>query len=309
MRVLLRLVVVAALVLGGIWLIQDRKLASSGREVRSAIDSMVRQLDVHELGEELKRTGRIVRRKAGQAAREVADATQDARTTAGIKTGLALDPTLSALDISVDTTDGRVTLAGHVDSTETCPGDWIALEARRRAVVSTIQVRRRKSEVSLVRIAIPPRRSGGRRRMASARGPLYSLAVNVCECQGVGPPRPPKTERAVGRVAVGRCWLRDADYEETKMAKVRPLRRLLVSASERKHQGWNHHPRPAKEKPQEGEVIAVGNGKVLENGTKLQLDVKAGDKILFGKYSGTEIKIDGEEYLILREDEVLAVIS
>ena len=58
-----------------------------------------------------------------------------------------------------------------------------------------------------------------------------------------------------------------------------------------------------------GEVIAVGNGKVLDNGTKLSLDVKAGDKILFGKYSGTDIKIDGQEYLILREDEVLAVIG
>ena len=68
-------------------------------------------------------------------------------------------------------------------------------------------------------------------------------------------------------------------------------------------------PDTAKEKPQEGEVIAVGNGKILENGTKLALDVKAGDKILFGKYSGTEIKIDGQEYLILREDEVLAVIG
>jgi osmotically-inducible protein OsmY len=154
MRVLLRLVVVAALVLGGIWLIQDRKLASSGREVRSAIDSMVRQLDVHELGEELKRTGRIVRRKAGQAAREVADATQDARTTAGIKTGLALDPTLSALDISVDTTDGRVTLAGHVDSTDDLArAIRIALERDDvREVVSTIQVRPPEAKkVSLVR--------------------------------------------------------------------------------------------------------------------------------------------------------------
>ena len=68
-------------------------------------------------------------------------------------------------------------------------------------------------------------------------------------------------------------------------------------------------PDTAKEKPQEGEVIAVGNGKVLDNGTKLALDVKAGDKILFGKYSGTDIKIDGEEYLILREDEVLAIVG
>jgi chaperonin GroES len=68
-------------------------------------------------------------------------------------------------------------------------------------------------------------------------------------------------------------------------------------------------PDTAKEKPQEGKVIAVGDGKILENGTKVPLDVKAGDKILFGKYSGTDIKIDGEEVLILREDEVLAVLA
>jgi chaperonin GroES len=68
-------------------------------------------------------------------------------------------------------------------------------------------------------------------------------------------------------------------------------------------------PDTAKEKPQEGQVLAVGNGKVLDNGTKIALEVKAGDKILFGKYSGTEIKIDGEEVLILREDEVLAVLA
>ena len=68
-------------------------------------------------------------------------------------------------------------------------------------------------------------------------------------------------------------------------------------------------PDTARKKPQEGEVLAVGNGKILENGTKVTLDVKVGDKILFGKYSGTEIKIDGEEVLILREDEVLAVLA
>ena len=65
----------------------------------------------------------------------------------------------------------------------------------------------------------------------------------------------------------------------------------------------------AKEKPQEGEVLAVGNGKILDNGTKVALDVQVGDKILFGKYSGTDTKIDGEEVLILREDEVLAVLA
>src|SRR5207342_1232207 len=100
--------------------------------------------------------------------------------------------------------------------------------------------------------------------------------------------------------------------EESAMAKVRPLHdRLLVKRIEEKEtiKGGIIIPDTAKEKPKEGEVIAVGNGKILENGTKLALDVKAGDKILFGKYSGTEIKIDGQEYLILREDEVLAVIG
>jgi chaperonin GroES len=96
------------------------------------------------------------------------------------------------------------------------------------------------------------------------------------------------------------------------MAKVRPLHdRLLVKRIEETEtvKGGIIIPDTAKEKPQEGEVIAVGNGKTLDNGTKIALDVKAGDKILFGKYSGTDIKIDGEEYLILREDEVLAVIG
>ena len=165
MRTLLRLIVVAALVLGAIWLIQNRKLAPSRQEVRSGVDSVVREtkeavddldlkLDVHELGDELKRTGRIVRRKAGQAAHEVADATEGASTTAAIKAKLALDPNLSALDISVNTTYGRVTLAGRVDS----PDDIarairIALERDDvREVVSTIQVRPPDAKkVSLVR--------------------------------------------------------------------------------------------------------------------------------------------------------------
>ena len=68
-------------------------------------------------------------------------------------------------------------------------------------------------------------------------------------------------------------------------------------------------PDTAKEKPQEGEVIAVGEGKYKEDGTRQTLDVKAGDRILFGKYSGSEIKLDGEEYLIMREDEILGVIN
>ena len=68
-------------------------------------------------------------------------------------------------------------------------------------------------------------------------------------------------------------------------------------------------PDTAKEKPQEGEVIAVGAGKYKEDGTRQALDVKEGDRILFGKYSGSEIKLDGEEYLIMREDEILGVIA
>jgi chaperonin GroES len=94
--------------------------------------------------------------------------------------------------------------------------------------------------------------------------------------------------------------------------KVRPLHdRLIVRRIEEKEtvKGGIIIPDTAKEKPQEGEVIAVGNGKVLDNGTKLAMEVKAGDKILFGKYSGTDIKVDGQEYLILREDEVLAIVG
>jgi len=94
--------------------------------------------------------------------------------------------------------------------------------------------------------------------------------------------------------------------------KVRPLHdRLMVRRIEEKEtaKGGIIIPDTAKEKPQEGEVLAVGNGKILENGTKVALDVKVGNKILFGKYSGTEIKIDGEDVLILREDEVLAVLA
>jgi chaperonin GroES len=68
-------------------------------------------------------------------------------------------------------------------------------------------------------------------------------------------------------------------------------------------------PDTAKEKPVEGKIVAVGNGKVLENGSVRKLDVKAGDTILFGKYAGTEVKIDGEDRLILREDDILGVIE
>lgn len=68
-------------------------------------------------------------------------------------------------------------------------------------------------------------------------------------------------------------------------------------------------PDKAKEKPQEGEVMAVGPGKVLENGTRVEMDLKVGDKIIFSRYAGTEIKVKGEEYLILRQDDVLALVQ
>ncbi len=93
---------------------------------------------------------------------------------------------------------------------------------------------------------------------------------------------------------------------------VRPLHdRIIVLRLEEGEQkvGGIIIPDSAKEKPQQGKVIAVGNGKVNEDGKRNPLDVKAGDTILFGKYSGQEIKIDGEEHLIMREDEVLAVIE
>jgi chaperonin GroES len=94
--------------------------------------------------------------------------------------------------------------------------------------------------------------------------------------------------------------------------KVRPLHdRIMVERLEEKEvkKGGIIIPDTAKEKPQEGKVIAVGNGKVGDNGKKIPLDVKAGDKILFGKYSGSEVKIDDQEYLIMREEDILAILD
>jgi chaperonin GroES len=93
---------------------------------------------------------------------------------------------------------------------------------------------------------------------------------------------------------------------------LRPLHdRLLVKRLE---EGDEKHgsiiiPDTAKEKPQEGRVIAAGNGKVTEDGKKIPLDVKAGDRILFGKYSGSEVKLDGQEYLIMKEEDVLGILA
>jgi chaperonin GroES len=94
--------------------------------------------------------------------------------------------------------------------------------------------------------------------------------------------------------------------------KLRPLQdRILVQRvkEEGKTKGGIIIPDTAKEKPIEGNVIAVGNGKLSEEGTRIALEVKKGDRILFGKYSGTEVKIEDEEYLIMREDDVLGVIE
>lgn len=94
--------------------------------------------------------------------------------------------------------------------------------------------------------------------------------------------------------------------------KIRPLQdRIIVRRieEEEKTKGGIIIPDSAKEKPMEGEVIAVGTGKILENGTKQPLEVKEGDRILFGKYAGTEVKIDGVEHLIMREDDILGIIE
>ncbi len=94
--------------------------------------------------------------------------------------------------------------------------------------------------------------------------------------------------------------------------QIRPLYdRLVIRRIEQQETLQNGIiiPDTAKEKPQEGEVVAAGRGKRLEDGSVVPLDVKVGDRILFGKYSGSDIKIDGEEFLILREDEVLGVLE
>ena len=96
------------------------------------------------------------------------------------------------------------------------------------------------------------------------------------------------------------------------MKRIRPLHdRLLVERLEEKEvkKGGIIIPDTAKEKPQEAKVIAVGDGKVTDEGKKIPLDVKAGDKILFGKYSGSEVKIDDKEYLIMREEDVLGILE
>ena len=94
--------------------------------------------------------------------------------------------------------------------------------------------------------------------------------------------------------------------------KFRPLHdRVVVKriSAEEKTAGGIIIPDTAKEKPQQAEVVAVGSGRILDNGTKVEMEVKVGNKVLYGKYSGTEIKIEGEEYLIVKESEILGIVS
>jgi chaperonin GroES len=129
--------------------------------------------------------------------------------------------------------------------------------------------------------------------------------VTPTDCQS------PPARAGRRRAASGHHDTRENYLERTSM-KVRPLNdRILVRRIEETEErvGGIIIPDTAKEKPQQGKVIAVGTGKVKEDGGRIPLDVKADDKILFGKYSGQEIKLDGEEFLIMREDEVLAVLE
>src|SRR5262245_46648105 len=150
MGFLIRLLLLIALVFGIVLLLRDHGLGRAPRDIKADVGSAVRgakekvsTLDVREITEEMKRTGRVVRRKVTKAARTVQEVTEDARTTAAIKTRLALDPDLSALEISVDTTDGVVTLAGRVSSPENlAKAIRIALEEDGvREVISTLQVK------------------------------------------------------------------------------------------------------------------------------------------------------------------------
>jgi chaperonin GroES len=114
----------------------------------------------------------------------------------------------------------------------------------------------------------------------------------------------PATQKAAGRTPI--------TIGGHLMANVKPLRdRVLVRRIEETEQkvGGIIIPDTAKEKPLQAEVIAVGSGRVLDDGTKVKLDVKAGDKVLIGKWSGTEVKVDGEELLILKEDEILGILE
>jgi chaperonin GroES len=107
-------------------------------------------------------------------------------------------------------------------------------------------------------------------------------------------------------------WQSDKEENQTMKTNITPLHdRLIVKRIDEGEQirGGIIIPDSAKEKPQEGEVLAVGEGKYRKDGTRQPLDVKKGDRVLFGKYSSSEIKIDGQELLIMREDEILGIIT
>ncbi len=98
----------------------------------------------------------------------------------------------------------------------------------------------------------------------------------------------------------------------TKTLNLKPLGDLVIVQAlpqEEKTRGGVILPETAKEKPQQGEVVAVGDGRILDNGTKVNMQVKVGDRVLYGKYSGTEVKVEGEEYLIIKESEILAILK
>ena len=150
MRALLRLVLLLFLVVAVVWVVQNvdfKRLRVDGSTAVAKVEEKVPDLDASKIAEELKQTGRVVRRRTARAAAQVAEATKDARTTAAIKTKLAFDPQLSALEVSVDTTDGRVTLAGRADSPAAIArAIEIAFEEDGvYEVVSTLQVRERKT--------------------------------------------------------------------------------------------------------------------------------------------------------------------
>ncbi len=107
-------------------------------------------------------------------------------------------------------------------------------------------------------------------------------------------------------------YLKNLMGREVVIMKVRPLHdRVIIKrlGEEEKTKGGIIIPDTAKEKPIEGKVIAVGDGKIKEDGTKIPMGIKKGDRVLFAKYGGTEIKIDGEEHLMMREDDILAIIE
>jgi chaperonin GroES len=145
-----------------------------------------------------------------------------------------------------------------------------------------------------------------------ALGPWHSTTASAKSLKGKAFAGLDGPGTGAQRRGAGAAQAEQPTQEEPRAMSIRPLHdRLVVKRVQEaeKTKGGIIIPDTAKEKPIEGEVIAVGNGKVLDDGQVRKLDVKAGDRVLFGKYSGTEIKIGGEEHLILREDDVLGVVE